>query len=67
MVLEGNKRGLEVQNDRQVDEIATLPYRIGYPIGARGRGGGGLREGMRDFVFGEGDRGGDFPQPASAW
>ena len=67
MVPKGNNGGQQVQNDRRVDEVDPFPYRVGDPIGARGRGGGGLRKGVGDFVFGEGDGGGNLFQQASAW
>ena len=43
----------EFEDDRRVDMVHPFPYRVGDPIGARGRGGGALGEGESDFSLGE--------------
>jgi len=66
VVAEGHQRGEEFQNDRGVDKIDPVPYRVGDSIGARGRRGGRLGEGEFDFFLGEGNGGGASSQAAPA-
>jgi len=40
----------EFKDDRGVDKVDLLPYRVGNAVRAGGRGGGGLGEGEFDFL-----------------
>ena len=50
--------GEKFEDNRRVDIVYSLPYRVGDPIGPWSRGGGALGEGESDLLFGEGGGGG---------
>jgi len=58
VVPESYQGGGAFEDDRRVDIVYPLPYRVGDPIRARSRGGGALGEGESDLLLGEGGGGG---------
>ena len=67
MVAESHQRGEEFEGDRLIDNVDLFPHRVGDPVGARGRGGGGLGESDFNRFLGEVDSRGVTRKVTSAW
>ena len=55
MVAKRHQGGEEFEDDCGIDKVDLIPYGIGNPVGARGRGGEGFGEYEFNLLFGEGD------------
>jgi len=55
VVAKRHQGGEEFKDHHERDNVDLFTYRVGYPVGARGRGGGRFAESEFNLFFAKGD------------